>query len=188
MRRAVVGACFLLGAVSASAIVLATRPPADDATGGPVGSGPRGAAIDQSAPTETASDQARRWETAILSRPLFNPDRRPSAQALAGSGEASGLPRLSGIMITPAGRHAIFASPSGGKQVVVVEGGSVGGYLVEAISPGEVMLAGSDGKHGVHPTFDNVRPAGRLAPPIADGPIVPGQEVAKGATPRETNP
>jgi hypothetical protein len=184
MRRAVVAVCFLLGAASAGAIVLAAGPPAGDATGGPAGSGTRGAVIDQSAPTETASDQTRRWETAILARPLFNPDRRPVARAAAGLAEA-GLPRLSGIMITPAGRHAIFASPSGGKPNVVVEGGSVGGYLVEAISPGEVMLAGSDGKHSLHPTFDNIRPVGRIAPPIIPGPMVTGQEVAM---PAETKP
>ena len=188
MRRAVVAACFLLGAVSAGAIVLVTRPSGDDTTGGSLGSGTGARVTDQSAPTETASDQARRWEAAILARPLFNPDRRPSAQALAGSGEAAGLPRLSGIMITPTGRHAIFASTTGGKPDVVAEGGSVGGYLVEAISPGEVMLAGSDGKHSLHPTFDNIRPVGRIASPISTGPIIPGLEVAKGAIPKESNP
>jgi hypothetical protein len=177
MRRAVVAACFLLGAASAGAGVLATRSPLDDTTGRPVGSETRGGVADQSAPTETASDQARRWETAILARPLFNPDRRPIAQAMAGSGEAAGLPRLSGIMITPVGRHAIFTSMSGGKPVVVTEGGSVGGYLVEAISPGNVVLAGSDGRHNLRPTFDNIRPAGQTPQPI-----IPG------AMPAETKP
>jgi hypothetical protein len=98
-------------------------------------------------------------------------------------------------MITPAGRHAIFASRSGGKPDVVVEGGSVGGYRVEAISPGEVRLAGSDGKHSLRPTFDTIRPVGRIAPPTAAGPIFPGPMVSgpmvagqEEATPKETNP
>jgi hypothetical protein len=183
MRSSIIVACFLLGAALAGVIALATQPPPDDApvraARGAGGGGP----ADRQAPADAAADQVRRWAAASLARPLFNPDRRPIAPAASGSDAAAGLPRLSGIMITPAGRRAIFAATGGGKPVVVVEGGTVGGNLVQSITIGEVVLIGPDGRHSLHPTFDRALPAAMTAPPIV-GAQAPSNET----TPKETTP
>jgi hypothetical protein len=76
---------------------------------------------------------------------------------------------LTGIMITPDGRRAIFAPAGGGKPAVVAEGGSLGGYVVQTISLGEVVLTGPDGSHSLNPTLDHVNPAARSAPPVVMG-------------------
>ena len=148
-----------------------------------VASGTGRAAAEPPAQTDTAADQARRSEAAVLARPLFNPDRRPIGQAPAASREDAGLPRLSGILITPNGRSAIFAPAGGGKPAVVAEGGSLGGYVVRTISLDEVVLAGPDGSHSLSPTLDHMRPAVVSAPSV-----VIGQDAANAAIPRETSP
>ena len=87
--------------------------------------------------------------TEILARPLFSPDRRPAASAAR---SVSGLPRLTGIVVTGAGKFAIFAAP--GKAVVAEEGGRLGAYEVTAISDAGVTLVGPAGATTLRPVFD----------------------------------
>ena len=125
------------------------------------------------------ADQTAEWVATALSRPLFSPDRRPSRQPVAAVAPVfADLPRLSGILITPSGRSAIFAPSGGGKPVIATEGTTLGPYVVRAIEPEQVTLVGPKGSRVVHPAFD--RPAaspapfpawlpGRLAAPRTDG-------------------
>ena len=95
----------------------------------------------------------------ILARPLFAPSRRPpSAPATA---TAASL-RLSGTIVGPSGRRAIFEPAGGGKPVVVRVGDRVGSEIVRAITPGTVLVVGADGPHLLAPAYTALtgRPAG----------------------------
>ncbi len=166
MRRGVAVGSFVLGAALAGAITLVAQPAPDDDVARPAGGAVGGVSAGRQAPADAAAAQTRRWVADSLARPLFTPDRRPLAQAQAQSDKFSGLPRLSGIMITPTGRRAIFAATGRGKSDVVAEGGRVGSYLVQSISIGEVVLIGPDGRHSLHPTFDRAFPAMTIVPPV----------------------
>ncbi len=91
----------------------------------------------------------REWIAQSLARPLFAPDRRPAPEA-AGPG-LSGPPRLTGIMITPAGRSAIFVA--GERQLVVQVGGVIGAFTVRDIAEQQVMLTGPSGPLVLRPSF-----------------------------------
>jgi hypothetical protein len=86
---------------------------------------------------------------AILARPLFSPDRRPAASAAR---SVSGLPRLTGIVVTGSHKVAIFAAP--GKAVVAEEGVRLGAYEVMAIGDAGVTVAGPEGTTVLRPIFD----------------------------------
>ncbi len=79
---------------------------------------------------------------------------RCSAPAAAGPAPAAApLPRMTGVIVTPAGRRAIFVNGAG-KPTVVTEGERIGVYAVQSIEVGRVMLAGPDGQRVVAPAFD----------------------------------
>jgi hypothetical protein len=121
-------------------------------------------------------DHTNDWVTTILARPLFSPDRRPPAEASTGSGERLlGLPRLSGVLVGPFGRSAIFAS-DGGKALVVGEGGRVADWTVRVIEAGSVDVIGPDGARTLRPSFENMPQAavGRPPAPARIG-LSPGQ-------------
>jgi hypothetical protein len=121
-------------------------------------------------------DHTADWVNAILTRPLFSPDRRPTGVATAAAGgrsEADGLPRLTGVLVGPFGRHAIFAR-SGEKPLVVAEGDKINGWTVRSIDIDTVKINGSDGVMTLHPSFgafglapNNAVPAGQ---PIGHSP------------------
>jgi hypothetical protein len=185
MRNGFFVAGLLVGAVVAGAIVLATRSPSDAVAGRPARGAAAGTSADRQAPPDAIADRLRRWAATSLARPLFNADRRPVAAA-AGSNAADALPRLSGIMITQAGRRAIFAATGAGKPLVVVEGGTVGGNLVQSITLGEVVLIGPDGPHRLHLAFDQALPGATPAPPIVGGQVAVQEPTAGGTTAEAT--
>jgi hypothetical protein len=137
-----------LGVFSATGPVIALRP-------------------SQAAATQpvAAADHSTEWTATILARPLLSPDRRPPAEteANAGNGMSNGLPRLSGVVVGPFGRSAIFAA-DGDKPVVALEGGRVGAWTVRSIAGGTVEVTGPGGARTLHPSFQS-SPAG--APPSA---------------------
>ncbi len=95
---------------------------------------------------------------------------RCSAPAAAGPAPAAApLPRMTGVIVTPAGRRAIFVNGAG-KPTVVTEGERIGVYAVQSIEVGRVMLAGPDGQRVVAPAFDP-KPAPRTTGPA---PGLPG--------------
>lgn len=104
-------------------------------------------------PSGRAADLA----ATILARPLMSPGRRPPAAVRAAT-PATELPRLTGIIISPDGRSAIFAGKP--RALVIPEGGQVGDYTVRQIAPGLVTLNGPVGLVALRPSFDAAaRPA-----------------------------
>ena len=116
-----------------------------------------------------APDHTNDWVNAILARPLFSPDRRPAANgAVVSATAASSLPRLSGVMVGPFGRRAIFAA-EGSKPMVVGEGGHVSDWTVRVIEAGAVRLVGPGGEQVLHPSFAQSDGAAGLVPPQRAG-------------------
>lgn len=103
----------------------------------------------------------------VLARPLFTIGRRPVKIAeTSGHSAGTGMPRLSGIMITPTGRLAIFM-PDGGKPQEVAVGATVGQHVVREIDADGVLLEGVARK--LRPTLDRQRAGGLPTNPINPG-------------------
>ena len=117
------------------------------------------------APASSADAQA-----VILARPLFRPDRRPPQAAPAVLDET--VPRLSAIVITGAGRSAIFIADDGSAAVLRL-GGHIGAYQLQTIAPDSVSLVGPNGAISVHPSFTAAAPAPSPNPPAAPQPMPP---------------
>jgi hypothetical protein len=95
-----------------------------------------------------------------LARPLFSENRRPASLPPPSAATPASLPRLTGTLIGPFGRRALFVEGSSGKPFALVERDRVGAWTVEAISEGHVTLRGPDGARSVRVGFK--------APPPAD--------------------
>ena len=193
MRNSILVAGLLVGAAVGGAIVFAMQPLPDDVAARPARSTAGGVPSARQSPADAVADRLQRWAATSLARPLFNPDRRPVAVVGSGSTAAAALPRLSGIMITEAGRRAIFAATGADKPQVVAEGGTVGGNLVQSITLEEVVLVGPDGPHKLHLAFDRQLPGAAMVPPIVGGQAAaPGAvqdgTAAQGTTPQGTTP
>ena len=105
----------------------------------------------------------------LLERPVFSPTRRPSdsgpapAEAVPARPEP---PRLTGIVMTPAGRRAIFASAAAdGHGVVVSVGGTVGPWVVQAIGIADVQLTRADERRTVRVAYSDTAAAATTAAP-----------------------
>jgi hypothetical protein len=198
MSNGIFVAGLLVGAAVAGAIVLPTQSAPGDAAVRPARGVPGDTSAVQHVPADAVADRLQRWVATSLARPLFNVDRRPVASTESGTNAATALPRLSGIMITQAGRRAIFAPTGAGKPQVVVEGGTVGGNLVQSITLEEVVLIGPDGPHKLHLAFDQASPGAMAMPPViggqgavqetAAGGTAPGGITPGGITPGGTTP
>lgn len=129
----------------------------------PAGSVHQQAAISPAADaTAFRGDETSKYVATILARPLFAPSRRPGATGAVGA--VAGLGRLSGVMVGPGGRHAIFVMAGGSKPIVVGEGAHIAGYVVQSIDDGAVTILGPDGHRTLRPTFDPGTPAKPAAP------------------------
>ncbi len=102
----------------------------------------------------------------ILARPLFSPTRRAPASAPAPKDALPELPRLTGVIVTPAGNCAIFAGTGDRKSVVIGEAARIGQYVVRSIEVNAVTVSGPGGQRVLHPAFDP-------NPPRAPAPIAP---------------
>ncbi len=89
--------------------------------------------------------QVQSWVATILARPLFSRDRRPTDAPAAIAAVAESLPRLTGITVSPAGRHAIFASPGNKPPLVASPGDRIAGFTVRSIEPAGVTVVGPNG-------------------------------------------
>jgi hypothetical protein len=129
-----------------------------------IGDMPRDSAIPpgpyESVATQASSrahaDNVQAWVSPILARPLFSPNRRPAADRdnVTAAGLPS-VPRLTGILVGPFGRSAIFAG-KGSKPIVLGEGGRIDAYTVQSIDATQVRLDGPNGVHRLQPAFDTV--------------------------------
>jgi len=85
----------------------------------------------------------------ILARPLFSPDRQPSAAPQSAGADLKDK-RFAGIVIAPDRRLAIFAV-AGAKPVVASEGDVVDGWRIESITADEVALVSAQGSRTLRP-------------------------------------
>jgi hypothetical protein len=109
----------------------------------------------------------------ILARPLFSSTRRPPQSAVSDGAASADLAdtRLTGIIIEPARRIAIFAI-TGAKPLRLTEGEAVSGWRIESITPREVALSGPSGTKTLEPKFDpnlGSPPPGPTPAPTAAG-------------------
>lgn len=111
---------------------------------------PGGSARGGSRPAEPA---LVRWVADILERPLFAPDRRPDPGAPSAAA-AIGVPRLTGIIMTPGSATAIFRQAEDAKPLVARSGDSVGGWVVSTIAANAVSLHKLDARITLTPEFD----------------------------------
>lgn len=135
----------------------------------------------------TAPDDAPDYDEiadTVLARPLFSIGRKPHKEAVV-SGRIGGdtMPRLSGIMITPYGRRAIF-TPDTGKPQVLAVGATVAEHAIRAIDPDGVQLDGVPRK--LRPTLDRQH-AAQLTPNIITPGMVP-QPFQPGVMPQPFQP
>jgi hypothetical protein len=107
--------------------------------------------------TVLAADHTADWVETVLVPLPFSPSRRPPT--VAASGPAAeimvGMPRLTGILISPAGKRAIFAPGGGGKPLTATEGDTIGKWTVRTIESSAVTLSGPDELRVLHTTFEN---------------------------------
>jgi hypothetical protein len=115
---------------------------------------------DAGRPSRAAPHEDR--AAAILARPLFSPSRRP-AVAVA----FSSLPRLTGTLISPSDRLALFAGNAEHSPYFVLgEGDQLGGWTVRAIDVGTVTVTGPNGKQELHVNFEGVPAQDVIASPL----------------------
>ncbi|HUC12743.1 MAG TPA: hypothetical protein VL985_20295 [Stellaceae bacterium] len=112
-----------------------------------------------SAPQPEASARLDTMVAEILARPLFSSTRRPPSEDRPVADTGLSDTRLTGILIEPGHRFAIFA-PTGDKPLMVSEGDMVSGWRVENITPRNVSLSGPEGTQTLEPKIDP-----NLAPP-----------------------
>jgi hypothetical protein len=112
-----------------------------------------------------------------LSRPLFSSTRRPRDRAIASqAGDPEFQLRLSGIVIEPERRIAIFAK-TGAKPLVRSEGETLDEWRLDSITPREVTLTGPTGSTTLVPKTDpNIT---RPAPPQPQQPQLQPQPQAQ---------
>ncbi len=100
--------------------------------------------------SEDPEDHTDAWVATAVARPLFSRDRKPTPVAAKSGGPLlSSLPRLTGVVIGPFGRTAIFAEGDNHKPITVGEGKTLGPYTVLAIAPGQVKVSGPEGERVV---------------------------------------
>ena len=104
-------------------------------------------AADDAAPDPARIDD---WTRIVLARPLFSPSRRPATTIAAGPQQ----PRLSGIVMGPDGRRAIFAGDGDARGMVAGVGQQAGAWQVRAIDQNSVQVFGPDGPRTLTPSRD----------------------------------
>jgi hypothetical protein len=107
------------------------------------------------APSRVPGPRVDELLATVLSRPLFSPTRQPAARANSDQPSGPGLKdvRLTGIVIEPGRRLAIFAMP-GAKPMVRREGETLNDWRIDSITLGEVVLSGPAGSATLQPTID----------------------------------
>ncbi len=141
---------LVLAAAATTAYVLESADPADQDR--PMARNPAHAA----APLSRA-DQVAAWTADILARPLIYPGRRAPSPAPTASQQAAAepTPRLTGVIVGPTQRRALFTTGPGSRPIAVQEGARIGPYFVRSIRANEVVVDGPDGTRALHPAYDN---------------------------------
>jgi hypothetical protein len=116
-----------------------------------------------------AVDDAASLLPIILARPLFATDRRPKAGPAPIGAPSDDMPRLAGILIDRADRHAIFQPSGDAKSVSLIEGDQIAGWQIQHIAADGVTLTGPKGVQVLTPKAD-----ASLSPPSNIDPMAPG--------------
>ncbi|MBV9782219.1 MAG: hypothetical protein JO264_00215 [Acidisphaera sp.] len=109
----------------------------------------------------------------LLARPLFSPGRRPPADAVA-TPKGEPLPRLTGIVVSPAGRYALFQPGANLRTRVLVAGEAIGGWTVRDVAADAITLAQGSQSLVLRPAFE----AAPVPPPPPPVPPKPRWEAA----------
>ena len=121
-------------------------------------------------PTSKVTTNVQALVDTILTRPLFNPGRRPAA--ITASGAPGALPRLSAVLVSSHGKSVIFAGEANGKPLILAEGSRIGVYTVQSIGYGQVTMLGPSGLQVIRPAPDgapgNPARAGVAQPSMLD--------------------
>ncbi len=154
MRRLTWPILGLVATALAGVIVSEIRSTAIDGQSGMPAPNRQPLALALAPPSNGRVDSSQKVEI-LLARPLFRPNRRPPAgTANPADSSLKSLPRLTGVVVSPVGKFALFANIDGGKPIVVGEGGRVGAAAIEAIEAGRVTIRGPDGLVVLHAAFD----------------------------------
>lgn len=140
--------------------------------------------------SEDPEDHTDAWLETALARPLFSRDRKPTpVEAKSGGGTTiSSLPRLTGVVIGPFGRTAIFAGVDNGKPTAVAQGNTIGPYTVVAVEPGHVTVSGPGGEQEVSLSGDAATRQALAAEIPQPPPVVPVQQQQQPGVPPGTLP
>jgi len=147
INRAVIA--LLAGCAAFAGLIAAEIIAADRADGGATINRAR---VEAAVPPQKQSPARGELIATALSQPLFSPSRRPTDNIAAPVSDLSGL-RLTGIVIKPDRRIAIFTSADG-KTIERAEGETFDAWLLERISPLEVSLSGPTGMQTLVPKAD----------------------------------
>ncbi|WP_419758750.1 hypothetical protein [Acidisoma sp.] len=131
--------------------------------------------------------QVQSWVEAILARPLFVPSRRPPAAAAGPGDSGPGFPRLTGIIIMPQQREAIFAAPGKSQPIVVSAGSRLNGVLIKSIDAGAIVVVDAAGARIIRPSFAAGTASGSLVP-TAPRPLSVTVDQPPVPTPHGTSP
>jgi hypothetical protein len=110
------------------------------------------------------------WQADILARPLIYPGRRaPLPGVVAEAAPApEPVPRLTGVIVGPAGRSALFVAGQGARPTTVHEGAHIGPYTIRSIRANEVVVDGPGGTSALHPSYEGApQPSGPPPSPPA---------------------
>lgn len=119
----------------------------------------------QPAPAAASAASVDQWVGVTLARPLFAADRRPVPGSTA---SASGLPRLSGVIVAPDNSTAIFEAEGAAKPVTAHGGDRVGAWVVATITANLVTLQKGSSSMALRPAFGGTAQAVK-ADPNKDG-------------------
>jgi hypothetical protein len=149
MDRVIV-ACFAGSAIFAALLLVELGDTADQSTALP-------STARTKVPAAPAAQRPRAEELVqtTLAQPLFSPTRRPPDQPTGDKSSEPQLPnlRLSGIVIEPEHRLAIFAVP-GSKPLARAEGETINEWRLDSIGLNQVSLSGPTGITTLEPKSD----------------------------------
>jgi hypothetical protein len=127
----------------------------------------------------------------ILARPLFNPTRRPPDTGSSQNAADPGLRdvRLTGIVVAPDRRLAIFALSDKKKSLPLSEGETLNGWRLDSILQEQVSLSGPGGTTTLMPKADTslVRQVGLPAAPAQPQPVAASGPAAALTGPARTS-
>lgn len=155
LHFALSGLCAILGCVVLTEVVVST----------PASTKVSPALLTKQEDAEAAAARADRIAAEILKRPLFTPGRQPPEEKVVKAEPPQLQGRLSGVMLRPDLREALFTRP-GGKPIAVKEGQVIDGWTMSRIESDQVVLTSEFGEKIVKPSNGSVEEVAAPARPV----------------------